>query len=58
MSVDKLDPINSARWIGMERSKEGTYMYTYSSKKCCWGPIIEPGRHILIQAMASACVNL
>lgn len=31
---------------------------TYSSRKCCWGPMMEPGRQILIQAMISACVNL
>lgn len=30
----------------------------FSSRKCCWGPIMEPGRHILIQAIISACVNL
>lgn len=30
----------------------------FSSKKCCWGPMMEPGRQILIQAMISACVNL
>lgn len=31
---------------------------THSSRKCCWGPMMEPGRQILIQAMISACVNL
>lgn len=30
----------------------------FSSRKCCWGPMMEPGRQILIQAMISACVNL
>lgn len=31
---------------------------TYPSMKFCWGPITEPGRQILIQAMASAAVSL
>lgn len=30
----------------------------FSFRKCCWGPMMEPGRQILIQAMISACVNL
>lgn len=30
---------------------------TYSSRKCCWGPMTEPGRQNLIQAMVSAAVK-
>ena len=31
---------------------------SYSSRKFCCGPMIDPGRQIRIQAMASAAVNL
>lgn len=30
---------------------------TYSSTKFCWGPIMDPGRQMRIQAMASAAVR-
>lgn len=33
------------------------WQYTYSSTKFCWGPMMEPGRQIRIQAITSAAVR-